>query len=389
MWTIFFILLSILILGVMPFNTTGMISIEWFDYHLEISLSLLVISILLILVVIICIVYVFFLIKNIPKSIKRYFLEKQQHEDLILLLEGFSAIFKQDQLKAKSIINKINCNHIEIKKLKPIFLLLSAKYNEIQSSEDSLEDIYQELLHFEEYKIISLKGLIEIRMKNNRYYDAMIYAEKALTISSKIKWLLDDLIIIYMELGLYNKIEDIVKKSLKYNFLNKNEANCLLIKAYISYANQFISHSDSKNAVAMLEKVLKLDPTNYDAITIFYRIFAKVDVKLAHKILLNAWKKTPALYLAEKIILLYPDYTITKKVKLVEKLISYATEEKDGYICLIKLYINESMLSNARIVMDKLLTLHAPDHDISKLMAIIEVREQSNHSTILHWINKL
>ena len=86
---------------------------------------------------------------------------------------------------------------------------------------------------------------------------------------------------------------------------------------------------------------------------------------------------------------LYPDYNVNKKIKLLEKLIDQAPESKEGYLSLAELYISESMLPNARITIDKLLTLHAPDQYTSKLMAIIEVKSQSNHSTILYWLNKL
>jgi|GEM_PF-3699615 len=388
MWIIYFILLSILVLGLAPFNSFG-INIEWLNYHVEISLSFFIISILLLLLLMIFIVYVFFLVKNIPKSLRRYFTEKQLHNDTILLLEGFSAIYQQEPSKAKSILKRINCEHEQIKLLKPIFLLLSAKCNEMNNNESALEDIYQELQNIEGYKIVALKGLIMVRMRNKRYYDALIYAEKALSIESKLSWLLENLTIIYMELGFYSKSEQIIKKSLKYNFLGKEEANIKLVKTYIAYANQLINHSNSENAITMLDNALKLDPSNYNAVATLSGIYAQNNIKEAYKILFKAWKNAPSLYLANNMLSLYPDYNVNKKIKLLEKLIDQAPESKEGYLSLAELYISESMLPNARITIDKLLTLHAPDQYTSKLMAIIEVKSQSNHSTIPYWLNKL
>jgi uncharacterized membrane-anchored protein len=390
MWTIFFILLSIILLGILPFSNLSPIVIQAFDYHIEISITLLVISSLIGIVLLFYLFYFLIFLKNIPKLLKKNYLEKQNHTDIMLLLDGFSALYQQDLVKAKSVMKKINCNHEQIKQLKPIFLLLSAQFNEMNNCADPIEETYQELLHFEDLKMIALKGLITVRVNNKRYYDAQVYAEKAFSIQPKTKWLLDYLIIIYNHLSLYNKAEQIIKQALKFSLIDKLLANDLLIKCYIAMAHQHISHCEASGAISSLEQALKLDDSNFEASTTLARIYAQDNnQKAAYKILLKTWKRSPSLRLAKAILALYQNLTIDKKIKLIEELIDYAPESMDGYLSLAEIYINENMVQSAREAMDRLLSRHAPNFEAIKLMAIIEAKSQNNCSTILNWLNKL
>ena len=74
---------------------------------------------------------------------------------------------------------------------------------------------------------------------------------------------------------------------------------------------------------------------------------------------------------------------------MLENLISIIPENKTGYLVLSELYIEENMLKEARLVMDRILSLHAPDSDICKIMALIETKAQNNYSTISNWLYKI
>ena len=45
-------------------------------------------------------------------------------------------------------------------------------------------------------------------------------------------------------------------------------------------------------------------------------------------------------------------------------------------------------MKQARSIMDKLLALHAPDSQMSKIMALIEAKAQNNN-VITNWLNRI
>jgi uncharacterized membrane-anchored protein len=397
---IFFSLLlitAIFVIGCFIIGDEGHITIQWLGYHIEIS-SMLGISVLLMSLVIFAgftQLVIFF--KNIPNSIKKHYQNKQEHDDLMLLLNAFESLYCEDNAKAQKIAKKIeaNKNHPQLQSLKTLTLLFNAQYNEQlykhdSSAEEVLENIYQELLSHEKHKMTALKGLIKIRMNRKRYNDALFYAEKALALNSKTDWLLKYLIKIYMVLDLYEKAEKIIKKSENYGFIAKAEAEASLLHCYSAYANYLISNLDVKKAITALEQALTIDPTHPDALFPLVRLYYQDDnQKQAYKILEKAWKKSPSMSIAKTALNIYSNYKTEKKAKLLENLISIIPENKTGYLVLSELYIEENMLKEARLVMDRILSLHAPDSDICKIMALIETKAQNNYSTISNWLYKI
>ena len=394
----FSILLVIIAVAIwFPIGNEGNIVIEHFGYHVEIS-SILAIAI----VIAAFIIFYFFIhflvfIKNIPSSLKKYYKETQEHNDLLLLLHGFDALYSNDLNEMKKIVKKINHNknHEQMQLMKPLISLFITQYNESlhkndSNNEEELENSYQELLHYDTSKMVGLKGLITLRMSRKRYNDALFYAEKAFTINAKTDWLLKYLIEIYTSLELYEKAEKVIKKAEDYSFIDKEETNALLISNYVTNASSCITNSEVKKAILLLEKALKIDQACNDAVFMLARLYSQDNnKKLSHKIIEKAWKKSPSIALAKFILNIDQNYTITKKVKLLENLISEAPEDKAGYLVLSELYIAEDMLPQARAVMDKLLSLHAPDSYMSKLMALIETKSQNNYSIIINWLYKI
>ena len=74
---------------------------------------------------------------------------------------------------------------------------------------------------------------------------------------------------------------------------------------------------------------------------------------------------------------------------MLENLIDILPETKDAYIVLAELYIENNMIDEARRVMEKLLSLHAPDSRMSRIMVVIETREHKNLPSITNWLDKI
>lgn len=374
-------------------NENNMISIEILNYHIDLSIILAIAFLFLFITTITLVIYFLSFLFNAPSSIKKHFQEKQNQQDLILLLNGFSHLHQDNLPNTKQLLKKITSHKDEthLQNLKPIISLLITQlnyiiYNENPTNEE-LEDSLLNLLQYEEMKLTALKGLITIRMDKHRYYDALIYAEKAFGMDPKLPWLINYLIKIYTELGLYDKAENIINKAYSYDFIKKTELNSLLAKNFYGHAVYLISSSESEKAIKALEKSLKIDPSYYDAVLTL--IGLQEEQKLVYKYIEKAWKIKPSLELAKLMLNCSNHETLNKRVKLLEGLINCNPEAKEGYLVLAELYLEEKMIDYAKKTMNKLLTLHAPDFYTCKLMAIIEASAHSSHSIIINWLNKL
>ena len=333
---IFLIIFLAAIAGIIwpPMDNNGQIIIEWLGFHVEISVILLVLLLLSFFVIAFYLIYFLIFLKNIPNSLKKYYQKKQNHQDLMLLLQGFEFLYCEDLEAAEKIAKKLKANkdHYQLQQLKPIVSSFIAQYSELQyladhKSEELAENAYHDLLNFKETKFIGLKGLVLLRMRQKIYHDAMIYAEKAYAINSKSSWLLRALVEINNALGNYGKAEEMIKKLLKYNFINNNEADNLLIANYVAHANYYITHQQEEGAIEFLEKALKIDPGYDKAVYTLARIFSQKDrKKAAQKIIEKAWKKSPSLSLTKFILSLYKDYPVNKKAALLKDLIDLMPE---------------------------------------------------------------
>lgn len=367
------------------------IVIEWLGYHVEVSTIFATIILLITFIALFLIIYFLIFLKNIPSSIRKHYYDKQNHDNLLLLLDCFSSLYSEDQTLIRKNIKKIlaNKNHSQINELQPLVSLLTTKCYEITNSE-GLEDSYQNLIQYQPYKIIGLKGLVALRIEKKCYHEALVYAEKAFAIQPKSPWLLSYLIEIYTSLDLYEKAESIIHESFKYKFINKLDYNSILTKNLLEHANHLIANLQKDKAIYLLDKTLNLNPSHYEAVATLTRLYSQSDnKKLAYKIIDKAWNNQPSIMLAHLILNLSQDETVNKRVQLLENLIDKKPDSKEGYIALAELYIKEDMLAQGRAVMDQLLALHAPDSETCKLMALIEAKAHNNYSIIINWLHKL
>lgn len=381
-----FFILSFAIIGLNVYLDSGPVIINWYDYHLEISIALVLFALLILVFALFYLSYFAIKLKNFPGSLKKYYTEKQSQHDLELLLNGFVAVYKEDIAKASSVIKKITPEHQQIKALKPLFLLLLWQYHKL--AEEETEKDLQELLKIDDLKVVALKDLIKLRMENKLYMEALSYGEQLYKLQPKTSWLSKDLIKIYLELKDYNNAQQMIKKASSYDFITQEEAENLLVKCLISHANLEIN--EPKKAIILLEKALKIDPSNYEAILQLSKIYQQKDeIKSAHKVIKKAWEKAPSLEIARLMLNLYDDQTIDKKIKIVKDLIDSAPQEKTSYLVMAELCIDEDMILAARAAMDKLLEIYAPDPHMSKLMAIIEAKAQAGSANIINWLKKI
>lgn len=378
-------------------NKNGLVVVEFLNYHIEISSVFLFSSLVILLILFFKFSQFLLFLLNIPSSLQKYFAREQEKNDLNLLIEGFVASSLSNIDSMKKLVRKISesRDHHKFKDNQDLIdLVLTELYLNLtkfdQAYLKNLEESYQKLLISQNYKLFGLIGIVTLRIDQKRYYDALYYAEQAYEINSKSAVIIHHLIKIYGSLDSFEKQEKMIQRAYKLDFLSPSETDQALLKCYLNIALQAINDSEVRKAKNYLEKILKIDPCFNEAVFALARLYSQEDnKKLAYKIIEKAWQKKPSRELAKFALDLYSDLKLPKQVKMLENLIYILPETKEAYIVLAELYIENNLLEEARKIMEKLLSLHAPDSRMSKIMAVIEAREQGNPTSITNWLDKM
>ena len=394
-----FIMAIFLIVGasIIAANKNGLVIVEWLNYHMEISSVFLFSCLVVILTLFFKFSQFLLFLFDIPTSIRKYFASEQEKNDLNLLVDGFVSTSLNDLDLMKKLVKKINNSrdHPKFKNnqdlidlvLAELFLHISKMDQEYLSK---LEDSYQKLLISKSYRLFGLIGIVSLRLELKRFYDALNYAEQAYEINSKSEIVIKNLIKIYGSIEYFEQQEKMILRANKFNFLSPAEFDQTLLKCYLNSALQAINDSEVRKAKSYLEKALKIDPCFSEAIFALARLHSQEDnKKAAYKIIEKAWQTKPSRELAKFALDIYSGLQLSKQVKMLENLIDILPETKDAYIVLAELYIENNMIDEARRVMEKLLSLHAPDSRMSRIMVVIETREHKNLPSITNWLDKI
>lgn len=378
-------------------NKDGLVVVECLNYHIEISSVFLFSSLIILLILFFKFSQFILFLLNIPASLQKYFATEQEKNDLKLLIDGFVATSLNNVDSMKKLVRKISesRNHPKFKENQDLIdLVLTQLYLSLtkfdQEYLNKLEESYQKLLNSKNYKFFGLIGIVTLRVEQKRYYDALHYAEQAYELNSKSAEIIKHLIKIYSSLESFDKQEKMIQRAYKLDFLSSSETDQALLKCYLNIALQAINDSEVRRAKNYLEKALKIDSSFSEAVFALARLYSQEDnKKAAYKIIEKAWQKEPSRELAKFALDLYSDLKLAKQVKMLDNLIDILPETKDAYIVLSELYIENNLLEEARKVMEKLLSLHAPDSRMSRIMAVIEARENRNIASVTNWLDKM
>ena len=222
----FFLVILIFVLPITWIsNFPGEVRILWKNYFIETNVISLAIFILIFTLIIIS-SYIFYTkIKNIPKS----FLSKKKERYSLLGNKALTNLTKALALEDRT---EIDQNARKIKKfygntILPGFLLTQSALinNDFERAKKYLKLLQRE----PEGKLIALRGLIKIAIKENKKEDAKIYLKQAKTIEPNNLWILDKLSILLAKSEKWQEAAKILEnRGIKDSDMQNNRAVFLM-----------------------------------------------------------------------------------------------------------------------------------------------------------------
>lgn len=346
-----------LIVCSLPFNSMGMISIEWLDYQFEISFTFLIIITLITFIIL----YIAFSLINIlcaiPKCYKENIKLREEKRQIAAIRTGIFSILENNNHNLESSLKTIDIENIQNIEFKKIFLGLNLNFFKENEDVFKAKDYAFKLLNNDPKNIFALKSLLIINYKNQDFLEAAKYAENYNKINEEDFEVLSIYNDICLKLKNFKMSYKLIDKLLKYNFIDKEKAAELSAATYLKEANFELENQNNLNS--------------------------------ALKLLNKAWELKPSNEILSLIVSLKSKDNFEDKIKIIEELIKKAPDAGEGYNALAELYLNESKFEEGIQKLNKLIKKDLNNVELIKNMTLLYAKSNGSYYDIARWLNKL
>jgi len=381
-----------LVLLVYFIHDDGLVTVEFLGYYIESSFLFAAFSLVTVAVISAYIFYIIILLKNLPEKISASYEEKKIKTMLTNLVEGFSSLTIGDLHKVRKTSKEVS--KLEKKEyakfIEPVILIFKAEVANNLGNDDELEKIALTMMSNTDLEQIALKYLVFLYNKQQKYSDALMYAERAYNINHKASWIVLALIELYIKHKLWNRAENMIKNALEYSFKSTEELESQLIFVLINIAKDAKSEKNYDLYLKTLKKIEKIDIANLEALNMRIKYLIEVgEEQELSKIIFEAWKKDQKRELIDILLKATENKTIDERLEYLGKLKKIHPESEEVYIEIINLLLEKNMLEEASGFANELLSKCPVTPRVAKIMVLLGIKNHYDYDELLKWSNRL
>ncbi len=346
----------------------GTVEITWFGYRVSTSLAFL----FLVLVLFLLFIRLIFLPFNFIGFLGRRRRAKREKAKQNLLVSLLSAASAQDEGKYKSLQKKVNQLYARDDILRPLLLLnITSGAERIALLNDLSADNATELA--------GLKGRIDEALSGGKKSVALELYQQAFSRFPKIEWIPEPLIALEAFFQKWDEVISTSETAYKRGTLSRE-------KYLAAKSSALLEKGLSDGDKNLIFKAAKVDAFNSAA-----RINAAIcyanqgDYRKAISILLAIWKKAPCLAIYDALILITPEESAYKRVKIVEKMARMIKNNPLADLILADAYAKASLWGPAKFAAEKYLRLYPKSYPAIKVMAEAESADNPHSETAKKW----
>lgn len=288
----------------------SIVSFNLYNFYIETTFFTFITIFILSLLFVFIVFKIVFLILDLPSNLKVFFHSKQIANNNYLLIQALTEHIIGEHSKAISSMKKIT-SYLTPETKEFYFLFLA----EIEKVPEKQIQLLQKLEKSKHYTSFITKRLASLHYKNSMYSTAEEYAIKSFNLNESDSETLEILIDCYAKLSSWTKLAFLIAKlhrldPIKYNKIKGKLAD------YCVLAAKNMLDNDQADAVHNLELAIKLVPSHYDALTLYFSLHK---TKNNTEILKNAFIDHPSLEIAQ----LYKQFSLMPLTKIYEDLIKF------------------------------------------------------------------
>ncbi len=375
---LFIILIVLLTAGILWLNTyPGTIGVRWQGYEVETTLTVFSILFLILLFAFYLLGKIWRFIVNLPMRLGRRSQKRHREKGLVNMIEAITAnalekssLAKEKAYTVQRFLNSPLQHHI----------LFEAALQ--QKSYDKAEQEIAAMNRYPETRELALYDQIRLCYAQNQHAQAHTHLLELERTEPFSPYVLKNLLSTSIYLSLFEKALETAQKMYKNGQLSSEEWK--RYQAQLLYAQSQQHTQDIQERLATLKKVHALAPDFVPAAVEMGKIL-KIQNKerQAHKLLESTWEASPH----ADIVSLYLSVTAEEKTIALQRLAHLAPKHSESLLLLAQDAIENKEWRKARAHLKSLEDTHGLTPKACKLMANIELKENSNLDQYQHWMN--
>ena len=373
----------ILILVLVVFNNSFIISFEIKDFIYSVSSTYIFIPLLIFFVLIFLLQTFYFKTKfSFSKFIA---IKKLQNKEkgYNAFVSGMIALANKDYKRAILESKKIS-NHLDDNP--SLALLLKSEIFKVEKKYDELSVVYEDMSKNKHTENLGYRGMMEQYLRAQDYHHAFIYGERLFNNNPFIEKIYDTLVSIIAKTNNWQQLLIISDRAFSKKIIDKKvyEENKSIGFFEIAKIKQL---SEIEESLKYMQKALKLRKNFPPYIKLYINLLIQnKNYNLAKKFIKKAWNELPHAEYKESILSLAEHLEI-EMLELVKYIAGTSYKNEESIILMVEAFIESKKWDDARNQIKDLLDVR-PKKEVCLLMAKIEEGDSGDVQKINAWTQR-
>ena len=373
----------ILILVLVVFNNSFIISFEIKDFIYSVSSTYIFIPLLIFFVLIFLLQTFYFKTKfSFSKFIA---IKKLQNKEkgYNAFVSGMIALVNKDYKRAILESKKIS-NHLDDNP--SLALLLKSEIFKVEKKYDELSVVYEDMSKNKHTENLGYRGMMEQYLRAQDYHHAFIYGERLFNNNPFIEKIYDTLVSIIAKTNNWQQLLIISDRAFSKKIIDKKvyEENKSIGFFEIAKIKQL---SEIEESLKYMQKALKLRKNFPPYIKLYINLLIQnKNYNLAKKSIKKAWNELPHAEYKESILSLAAHLEIEMS-ELVKYIAGTSYKNEESIILMVEAFVESKKWDDARNQIKDLLDVR-PKKEVCLLMAKIEEGDSGDVQKINAWTQR-
>ena len=373
----------ILIIVLVVFNNSFIISFEIKDFIYSVSSTYIFIPLLIFFVLIFLLQTFYFKTKfSFSKFIA---IKKLQNKEkgYNAFVSGMIALANKDYKRAILESKKIS-NHLDDNP--SLALLLKSEIFKVEKKYDELSVVYENMSKNKHTENLGYRGMMEQYLRAQDYHHAFIYGERLFNNNPFIEKIYDTLVSIIAKTNNWQQLLIISDRAFSKKIIDKKvyEENKSIGFFEIAKIKQL---SEIEESLKYMQKALKLRKNFPPYIKLYINLLIQnKNYNLAKKFIKKAWNELPHAEYKESILSLAAHLEI-EMLELVKYIAGTSYKNEESIILMVEAFIESKKWDDARNQIKDLLDVR-PKKEVCLLMAKIEEGDSGDVQKINAWTQR-
>ena len=373
----------ILILVLVVFNNSFIISFEIKDFIYSVSSTYIFIPLLIFFVLIFLLQTFYFKTKfSFSKFIA---IKKLQNKEkgYNAFVSGIIALANKDYKRAILESKKIS-NHLDDNP--SLVLLLKSEIFKVEKKYDELSVVYENMSKNKHTKNLGYRGMMEQYLRAQDYHHAFIYGERLFNNNPFIEKIYDTLVSIIAKTNNWQQLLIISDRAFSKKIIDKKvyEENKSIGFFEIAKIKQL---SEIEESLKYMQKALKFRKNFPPYIKLYINLLIQnKNYNLAKKFIKKAWNELPHAEYKESILSLAAHLEIEMS-ELVKYIAGASYKNEESIILMVEAFVESKKWDDARNQIKDLLDVR-PKKEVCLLMAKIEEGDSGDVQKINAWTQR-